>query len=108
MARGTEIPVGRGRVIIDPAFRNIAGRGKYIILRLKTRQGPCNDAGCQPIMYASLEIAEIPDNNLRIFAGEGYFLALDQEIFSAIDRNRQTAFLKKVFPGRYSVRGIYF
>ncbi|MCL6090893.1 MAG: hypothetical protein M1393_07640 [Candidatus Thermoplasmatota archaeon] len=108
MIKETEIPVGRGKVIIHSSFRNIAGRGKYIILRLRNRPGSCNDADCQPIRYASIDLTEIPDSTLKIFVGEGYFLAVDQEIFSVIDRDRQTVILKKGFFGKYIIRGLAF
>ncbi len=106
MADDVTIPVGKGRIIISNSLKPAAIAGNYIILEAKSRPGPCNDKDCQPIYYPEIRISQLPEDSHRLFAGEGYMLAMDAAVFNAIDRDRQTVTLKRSLTGKISVRGL--
>lgn len=108
MEKNPVIPVGRGKVILDSSLEEYAGKGYYIVIRLESKQGPCNDVDCQRIMYAVAEVTQLPDESYRIFAGSGYFLAIDQPIFTYIDKDRQEVQVKKSRLGKMVVKGLTF
>lgn len=107
---GTEvsIPVGKGKVIIHSSLQGIASSGNYIIIEARSQPGPCNDMDCQPIFYPAVRFSQVPDDSHRLFVGEGYMLALDQAVFNAIDKNRETVTVKRGITGKTSVQGLYF
>ena len=106
MVDDVTIPVGKGRIIISRSLMSVATAGNYIILEAKSRPGPCNDKDCQPIFYPEVRISQVPDDSHRLFAGEGYMLALDGAVFNAIDRDRQTVTVKRSMTGKLSVHGL--
>lgn len=108
MERNAEIPVGRGRVVIENSLQEYAGKGYYIVLRIESRQGPCNDVDCQRILDSVVEVAQVPDPSYRIFAGEGYFLAVDPVAYTYIDRDRQSVTIRKSVLGKLSAKGLSF
>lgn len=106
MAQEITIPVGKGKVVIHPNMRDVASSGNYIIIEAKTKQGPCEDADCQPIYYSEVRMGQIPDDTHRIFLGEGYMVAMDQAVFNAIDKNREVVLIKRNVTGKISIRGL--
>lgn len=108
MAGGTLIPVGRGKVIIDDSLREYAGKGYYVVIRMESREGPCNDVDCQRILSAQVEVTQMPDETYRIFAGDGFFLALDEPVFMYIDKDRQEVTVRKTRLGKFVAKGLVF
>lgn len=108
MDKSTVIPVGRGRVTLDTSLREYAGKGYYVSIRVDSRPGPCTDVDCQRILYPVVELTQLPDQSFKIFAGEGYFLALDDPVFMYIDRDRQEVTVRKSRLGKLTVKGLTF
>lgn len=108
MEKSPVITVGKGTVTLDSSLSEYAGKGYYIVLRLDSKQGPCNDVDCERILYAVAEITQLPDESYRIFAGGGFFLAVDPPMYSYIDKDRQNAIIKKSRLGKITVKGIRF
>lgn len=108
MEKNTVIPVGRGKIILDQSLKEYAGKGLYLVIRLESRPGPCNDVDCQRILDAVVETSQLPDESFRIFAGNGYFLAIDPPIYTYIDRDRQEIYLRESMLGKLTVKGLTF
>lgn len=108
MDRNTTIPVGKGKVTIDSSLREFAEKGYYIILRMQTVAGPCNDVDCERIPVGIVEITQVPDQSFRIFAGDGYFLAIESPVHMYIDRDRLSVTLKKSPLGKLVAKGLLF
>ncbi len=108
MEKNPVIPVGKGKVILDSSLREYAGKGYYLVIRLESRQGPCNDVDCQRILEAVVEISQMPDESYKIFAGNGFFIALEPPVFSYIDKDRQEVTLKKTRLGKLITKGLSF
>lgn len=108
METGPVIPVGKGQVIIDRSMNEYAGKGYYVVIRIESSQGPCNDVDCQKIMTPVAEVTQLPDSSFKIFAGEGIFLALEPPVFTQIDRDRQKVTVKKSMLGKITVKGLTF
>ena len=102
------IPVGKGKVILDKSMREYAGKGYYVVIRIESSQGPCNDVDCQRIMNPVAEVTQVPDSSHKIFAGEGFFLALEPPVFTQIDKDRQEVTVKKSRLGKIVVKGLLF
>ncbi len=108
MEISTTIPVGKGKVTIDRSLREYGGKGYYIIIRMETVAGPCNDVDCERIPVGIVEVAQVPDQSYRIYAGDGYFLAIDPPVQMYIDRDRLSVTLKKSSLGKLVAKGLYF
>lgn len=108
MERNPAIPVGKGKVILDSSLKEYAGKGYYIVLRIESTQGPCNDVDCQRIMNPVAEITQMPDESYKIFAGEGFFLALEPPVLTQIDKDRQEVTVRKSRLGKLVVKGLSF
>lgn len=106
MEKNSVIQVGKGSVTLDRSLSEYAGKGYYITIRLESRQGPCNDVDCERILDAVAELTQLPDESYKIFAGNGFFLALDPPIFSYIDKDRQNATVKKSRLGKIIVKDL--
>ena len=48
------------------------------------------------------------DENLRIFADDGIFLGIDQNIFASVDRGREEVIIKKSLSGKLIAQGLVF
>lgn len=108
MDKNTVIPVGKGRVSIDRSLREFAEKGYYIIIRMETVQGPCNDVDCERIPVGIVEAKQVPDQSFKVFAGDGYFLAIEPPVQMYIDRDRLSVTLKKSPLGKLVARGLIF
>lgn len=108
MADFPAIPVGRGSVSLDKSLAEYAGKGYYIVLKLESSQGPCNDVDCQRIITPVAEISQLPDESFRIFAGSGFFLALEPPVLAKIDKDRENVTIKKSRLGKIVVKGLNF
>ncbi len=108
MENSTTIPVGKGRVTIDRSLREFAEKGYYIIIRMETIAGPCNDVDCERIPVGIVETTQRPDPSFKVFAGDGYFLAIDPPVQMYIDRGRLSVTLKKSPLGKLVAKGLIF
>lgn len=108
MDKNPAIPVGRGKVFLDSSLKEYAGKGYYIVLRIESTQGPCTDVDCQKILTPVVEIAQIPDESYKIFAGDGFFLALEPPVLTYIDRDRLEVTVKKSRLGKLIAKGLSF
>ena len=52
---------------------------------METVPGPCNDVDCERIPVGVVEVAQVPDQSYRIYAGDGYFLAIEPPVQMYID-----------------------
>ncbi len=108
MEKNPSIPVGRGRVILDNSLREFAGKGYYVVIRLESHQGPCNDVDCQRILEAVVELTQMPDESYKIFAGGGFFIALEPPVLTYIDKDRQEVTVKRTRLGKLVAKGLSF
>ncbi len=108
MDAGPAIPVGKGKVILDRSMKDYAGKGYYVVIRLESSQGPCNDVDCQRILTPVVELTQLPDSSHKIFAGDGFFLALEPPVFTQIDKERQEVTVKKSRLGKIVAKGLTF
>lgn len=108
MEKSTEIPVGKGKILIDRSLKEYAEKGFYLVLKMETVAGPCNDVDCERIPVGILETAQVPDPSYKVYAGEGYFLAIDPPVRLYIDRDRLSVTLKKSPLGKLVAKGLVF
>ncbi|MCL5802393.1 MAG: hypothetical protein ACYCSA_00075 [Thermoplasmataceae archaeon] len=103
------IPIGRGKITVSGNVVKLLSRGKYLTIRTAVSQSPCTDGLCQRIIEAEIAL-ETPndDENLRIFAGDGIFLGIDQNIFASVDRGREEVIIKKSLSGKLIAQGLVF
>lgn len=104
-----EIPIGMGKVKVRKNISAAASRGKFVVLRTTSRAGPCNDNMCQVIRGVRISI-ELPedDDNLSVFAGGGFFVAMDKEIARSIDKGRQEVTVGMGISGKPYVKGLNY
>jgi hypothetical protein len=106
MDKNTTIPVGMGKVTLDRSLREFAEKGYYIVIRMETVPGPCNDADCERIPVGIVEVTQVPDQSFKVYAGDGYFLAIEPPVQMYIDRDRLSVTLKKSPLGKLIVKGL--
>lgn len=108
MEKSTTIPVGRGKVTLDHSLREIAEKGYYIVMRMETVAGPCNDVDCERIPVGIVEAVQVPDQSYKVYAGDGYFLAIEPPVQFYIDRDRLSVTLRKSTLGKLVAKGLIF
>lgn len=108
MEKNPAIPVGKGKVILDNSLKEYAGKGYYIVIRIESTQGPCNDVDCQKILNPVVEISQLPDDSYKVFAGDGFFVAMEPPILNYIDKDRQEVTIKKTKLGKLVAKGLVF
>lgn len=106
----TTIPIGKGSISLKGGISAEAARGRYVVLRVSTRSGPCNDNMCQIIrgVKVSIEVPAEDEDNLSIYAGEGIFVAIDKGIAGSIDKNRQEVTVGIGLTGKLYVKGLNY
>ena len=103
------IPVGNGKINVSKNVVKLLSTGKYLTIRTAVSQSPCTDGMCQRIIEAEIAV-ETPtnDENLRIFAGDGIFLGIDQNIFASVDKGRESITIKKSLSGKLVAQDLVF
>lgn len=103
------IPVGNGKVIVEKGVLKEVSKGKYIVLTAISETGPCQDGMCQLIRDVSVSFEEpFDDDRFLLFAGEGVFVAMEEPVYKAINKGRETVRLSMGLFGKASVKGFVF
>jgi len=101
-----DIPVGKGRVQLGNGVVKVV-EGKYLVLELSEKRGPCPDNMCQ--LKAKID-GRILDNiddpsSYEIIRTEKFMLAISKAVWDAIDKGRQDIFIRKGRFGNLRVKG---
>lgn len=103
------IPVGKGKITVTRGVVKLLMTGNYLTIRTVVSQSPCTDGLCQRIIEPELRIESPKDYpELRLFAGDGIFLGIDQNVFSSVDRGREEVVVKKSISGKLIAQGLEF
>lgn len=103
------IPIGKGQLIIEKGVLKEVYRGKYIVLRAISESGPCQDGMCQVIRDVSVDFEDpFVDDHFLLFAGEGVFVAMEEPIYIAINKGRESVRLSTGLFGRITIRGFVY
>lgn len=103
------IPVGKGKITVSRGVVKLLMTGKYLTIRTVVSQSPCTDGMCQRIIEPEVGIENPTDDpDLRIFAGDGIFLGIDQNVFSSVDKGREEVIVKKSISGKLIAQGLDF
>ncbi|WP_237265234.1 hypothetical protein [Thermoplasma sp. Kam2015] len=84
-----KIRVGSGVLMIDDGLGETM-RNRYLVLRTRMENGPCQDGMCQIIRQidASLE-DQVPDNML-FFGDQQIRIAMDTQTYRSINKGRES------------------
>jgi hypothetical protein len=103
------IPVGKGKITVTKGVVKLLVTGNYLTIRTVVSQSPCTDGMCQRIIEPELGIESPKDYpELRIFAGDGIFIGIDQNVFSSVDRGREEVVVKRSISGKLIAQGLEF
>ncbi|WP_393970948.1 hypothetical protein OXIME_001193 [Oxyplasma meridianum] len=103
------IPVGKGKITVTRSVVKLLVTGKYLTIRTVVSQSPCTDGMCQRIIETEIGIespGDYPD--MRIFAGDGIFMAIDQNVFSSVDKGREEVVIRRSISGKLIAQGLEF
>mgnify|MGYP001626160025 CR=1 FL=1 len=90
-----KLDLGNGSLVVDKRLIDDL-RGKWLILYLVTREGPCRDNMCQVNYQLEARISEreVSQDHATLIA-DGVNISIQREIIRAIDKGRQKVVIKK-------------